>query len=329
MNKRLGLMLLLFGLPWFGSTVATAGLITDWKFAVETGFYDIESTAGDDGLANGGLYKGDPNAWLSDEHGPVEMLGGGAVETGDRDYYTSLDWGWNGRRWQCNEWSSFLFFPICPEWIREGTGQRSGLTIEPGHSKGELQTGGPLVDVYEIEHRNAPVRFGDMLDSAKLMTVLNLSPQGRASIQIPALSFGIEFLETSNISSNDLMCGDERWWTPCPDIFVLNNDQGLEMSEGALVQSFELDGFRYSLNMELPSLKLLNDTQCVAAAAESGCYGFVTPEEQTTTRQVALGLSAERIEQVPLPSTLALLGLGLLLGRGFYRREAVMVILMR
>ncbi len=255
------------------------------------------------------------NTWLSENDGDIDLLGGGTIPTVNDDYFTTLNWGWSSR-----ECTGFVLSGRCirGDWV--GTGNRSGLDIldstgtgNPGQSAGSLQTNGASVNTYTIQHRNEPVSFGDYLDSASLLSVLFLTPSDGSEWQIPALDFGIDFLETRNDykgPGSTAICGDNNPNTPCRDLFGLSNTQGLELSEGAIVQSFVLGDFEYSLNIGLPTLAALNNAQCVVLGMSSGCFGFVTPEDQTTTRQLSLAITAE---QVPVPGTLALMGLGLAL----------------
>ena len=75
-------------------------------------------------------------------------------------------------------------------------------------------------------------------------------------------------------------------------------------------------GYIYTLTIGASGLGGLSDAACTEAGVSSGCVGLVTAEENENPVQFFLNLTA----QIPAPTSLALLGVGLL-GLGAFGRK--------
>ena len=156
-----------------------------------------------------------------------------------------------------------------------------------------------------LTHNNHVVT-GTTLTNATLTATLNLAAHTPASAgpgTLPPLSFNIGFKETPN----QRPCVVTNSPTPCSDIFVLVG--------GFMNQAFTYDAQQYFVNI-FPTaggvLSVLPNALCTAAGQAAGCFGFTTPENQSTS--LAFGFT---ISTLPLtttvaePSVLALAGLAL------------------
>jgi len=275
------------------ATTANASLIGQFGFRIESGFTSFQPA---------GVAGSEPNAYLTTSNDVLPLQGGGTVNLPFATADTRLDWGDNG--------TSGLD-------IDEQTGSGSF-----GKAVGNVTTNGPAITVNNITHRNQEIIGDELLTDATLFTVLFLEPGGMGvstETAVPALVFEIDFLETPNGSQDAALCGPTVG--NCWDIFVLGSTQaGVDVTSGRFSQVFPIDDFVYNLTVFLPNLTALNDTQCTAAGAASGCYGWTTEEGMNTTETVALQISARPVD---VPPVLALLGLGLgLLGWRQHRAAA-------
>ena len=156
-----------------------------------------------------------------------------------------------------------------------------------------------------LTHNNHVVT-GTTLTNATLTATLNLAAHTPASAgpgTLPPLSFNIGFKETPN----QRPCVVTNSPTPCSDIFVLVG--------GFMNQAFTYDAQQYFVNIFTTAggvLSVLPNALCTAAGQAAGCFGFTTPENQSTS--LAFGFT---ISTLPLtttvaePSVLALAGLAL------------------
>jgi hypothetical protein len=266
-----------------GSLISTANaaLIGQFGFRVESGFTAFQPA---------GVVASEPNTYLTTSTDILPLQGGGNVALPFAAADTRLDWGVNG--------TSGLD-------IDEQTGSGSA-----GKATGNIATNGAAVTVNNITHRNQEIQGNILLTDATLFSVLFLEPGGvgaSVEIPVPALVFEINFFETPNLSVDALLCGPTVG--NCWDIFVLGSNQpGIDVTVGSFSQDFVIDDFIYNLTVFLPDLTALNATQCGAAGAAAGCYGWTTEEGADTTETVALQITARPVDA---PSAIALLGLGL------------------
>ena len=87
---------------------------------------------------------------------------------------------------------------------------------------------------------------------------------------------------------------------------------------------FTVDAVEYFVSIfptDQQAISRLLDEECVASGAGVGCVGFTTEEGQSTSVQIGITISTDRINQVPVPPAFALLSGALVVLAGVRRRS--------
>lgn len=204
-----------------------------------------------------------------------------------------------------------------------GNGQ-SGLDITNSPISTTVPTGVntilPAVANISITHLNQPIT-APSLDRVSLQSVLTLTPFVPSLPGLPAqtLTFVIDFLETPNAGGAGGACagGGISGVGPlngngCADIFVMDKESlnfpflydtdgvGGDPAQQYFISFLELTS---GLN-PLPSVAC----ESVLGPGNTVCLGFLTPEAQNTTVQFGSIITTERVQIIPEPGSMALMG---------------------
>lgn len=159
-----------------------------------------------------------------------------------------------------------------------------------------------------LTHHNNTISGGSKsLTSAVLTNWVTLDPLVPDNAAMPDMivPFSISFTETTNAAP---CAATSR--TPCNDIFVLKGgflNQSFDYDDGSGLSTYFVNIFPTSGGV----LSVLQDTACRAAGEAAGCFGFTTPEGDSTTLAFGFTISTKKLD-VPEPGVLALMGIGLL-----------------
>ncbi|WP_099035979.1 THxN family PEP-CTERM protein [Lacimicrobium alkaliphilum] len=177
---------------------------------------------------------------------------------------------------------------------------RSALVITDSPFTSTVDTNMGNAQSSTLTHYNNAIsaNYATLID-ATLETSLTLTPNTPAGLALPTFTtdFVIAFEETTNTAP----CGFDVD-TVCDDIFTIEL--------GDLIQSFEYDGFIYTVSIGSAGLGPMDAATCAVVDKDPGCVGFTTPEGQATPANFFFNITAQ---EIPEPASIAVLGMGLLM----------------
>ncbi|MCB1743985.1 MAG: THxN family PEP-CTERM protein [Gammaproteobacteria bacterium] len=178
---------------------------------------------------------------------------------------------------------------------------------------------GTVSNLFTLTHDNNPIRSPDFSATTLAMTVNLTANDGSGAGTSLSLEMPIVFNETANLQNfieNDTRTCAGDTPRPCRDIFVAGAE--------TIDRLFTVDAVEYFVSIfptDQQAISRLLDEECVASGAGVGCVGFTTEEGQSTSVQIGITISTDRINQVPVPPAFALLSGALVVLAGVRRRS--------
>jgi len=271
--------------------------ILDWNWTLDAGWTAAADTGGT------AFTTTDP---LRNQSGPVTYATG---YTGDPGFST-LSWGNSTGSGQSE---LEILNP-------NAAGSFTLLETAPGSGIWEA----PTQNGTEIIHRNNPIT-APALGSATLSEFFVLTPDlpGPQPSVTDAPVFNIGFDETTNTTGAPEDCEYQGLDNdpPCTDVFVLENP-------GELTRNIQFGDYLYTFSifedgLASPADNGLPDGICSDLGVDGDCLTLVTNEGSDNTFRFRFDVSSRfNPQEVPAPSVLALLGLGMLGMVGYRRRSS-------
>lgn len=270
---------------------ANAALITNWNFDLTSAWKNpapasvTESNdVNNDGVVGSSTLKwGEDGATGADGWDVADVAGGAGFENINNDTNTTND-----------QSTLFIQNPVIAGASLNLVDQGGGV-YSSGNVDGTL-----FYHLNNILTNNAG--SPPSLTGADLEDFFRLTGAGFELTTNP--TFNVLFKETPNQA-------------PCPGANVTTCDDIFAVTNPALLQeSFMHQGYIYKLTIGATGLGLLDNASCAAAGAPAGCIGLKTAENGNNPVQFFINLTA----QIPTPTSLALLGAGLL-GLGAFARK--------